>query len=320
MILAILAGGCGIKDKPSDKEEKPAVQLSIPAFNADSAWHYVDKQVSFGPRVPGTPAHAQCVRWMVDKLEQFADTVIVQDFRTKIYNGKVMNGKNIIASFNPESHNRVLLCAHYDSRPFADHDPDPANHRLPVPAANDGGSGVGILIEIARQLQIQPITNKGIDIVLFDLEDWGEPSFEEFGADDSWALGAQHWSKNPHIPGYRAMYGILYDMAGAENAVFTMEGTSMYYAPDIMRRVWDEAHNSGYGLYFSFRETGALTDDHLYINQITGIPTIDIIHYDPNTASGFFPYWHTVNDDMEHISRETLKAAGQVGLNYIFKN
>lgn len=320
--IAIVFSAQSCREKKAKQKQDATLlqqRVEAPDFNADSAYLYVERQVAFGPRVPGSSAHVKCADWLTEKLREFADTVVRQEFRSRIYDGRTIAGVNIIASFNPGATSRILLCAHWDSRPYADHDADAANHKKPILGANDGGSGVGVLLEIARVMRAKA-PEKGIDIVLFDLEDWGEPEWSEQGVPDSWALGSQYWSKNPHRPGYTAQYGILLDMVGAKDAVFTMEGYSMRYAPDIMRRVWNEAHSSGYGRFFSFKETGMIADDHYYVNTLAGIPTIDIIHHDPQTASGFFPHWHTMNDDMSNISTETLKAVGQVVLNFVYNN
>lgn len=318
MTIIAIAGckGCGKKQKPSP-EEAVIAQVSMPEFNADSAYAFVAKQVSFGPRVPGSPAHEECAQWLATKLQEYTPEVTVQKFQAKAYNNKVLNGKNIIASFGSEKTARILLCAHWDSRPFADHDPNPDNHNKPIDGANDGASGVGVLIEIARLLHLQN-SKVGIDIIFFDLEDYGEPQNTQSAKEDNWALGSQYWSKNPHIPGYKARFGVLLDMVGAADAIFTMEGTSMYYAPDIMQKVWKIAHNLGYKQYFSEQKTGAITDDHLYINRNAGIPTIDIIHYHPENRNGFFEHWHTVNDNLSVIDKNTLKVVGHTVASLIY--
>ena len=240
----------------------------------------------------------------------------MQPFTAKAYDGTTLNCKNIIASFNPKSATRVLLCAHWDTRPYADNDPDSAYHRTPIDGANDGASGVGVLLEIARQLKISPPAI-GVDILLLDGEDYGAPQDAGFLGTDDWALGSQYWSRYPHTPAYGARYGILLDMVGAENAVFTMEGTSMYYAPDVMQKVWNVAAAIGYSDYFSTERTNGITDDHLYINQLRQIPTIDIIQHDPSTNSGFYQHWHTMNDNMKGISKSTLMAVGQTVLTVV---
>lgn len=279
-------------------------------FNADSAWYFVNEQVKFSPRVPNTSAHEKCASWLETTLRKYAPVVIVQPFTAKAFDGTTLRCKNIIASFNPKSTTRVLLCSHWDSRPFADNDPDSTKHRTPIDGANDGASGVGILIEIARQLKIAP-SAIGVDILLIDGEDYGAPMDITYSGRDDWALGSQYWSHNPHVPAYTARFGILLDMVGAENAVFTQEATTLNYAPDIVQKVWSIGTAIGYSDYFSSEYTNGITDDHVYINQLLHIPTIDIIQHDPSTPTGFYKYWHTINDNMAGISKPTLMAVGQ---------
>jgi len=287
------------------------------AFDAASAYRFVKKQVEFGPRVPNTPAHAACADWLVKTLKQWTPDVVVQAFQAKAYDGRVLDGKNIVASFNAEAKDRILLCAHWDSRPFADHDPDPANHFKPVMGANDGASGVGVLLEVARQLSLgKPAA--GVDILLLDLEDFGEHRNWRGASEDSWGLGSQYWARNPHRPGYKARFGILLDMVGAADAVFPMEGTSMSYAPAVTKKIWETARGLGQAKYFQARESAALIDDHLYINKIAGIPTADIIHYD-ESREGFPASWHTVGDTLDKIDVNTLKAVGQTVLAIVFQ-
>lgn len=289
-----------------------------PAFDADSAYSFVAGQLDFGPRVPNSEAHLACGLWLTEHMARFADTVYVQQARLRAYNGTILNIKNIVGVFQPEKRNRILLCAHWDSRPYADWDPDPANHYRAIDGANDGASGVGVLLEVARALSTsQP--GWGVDIVFFDAEDYGKHR-QSAGADaDSWALGSQYWAKNPHISSYQAGFGILLDMVGAENANFKKEGYSMMYAPNIVRKVWSHARNIGYGAFFVDEEGGFITDDHYYVNTIRNIPTINIIHLDASTPHGFYPYWHTVNDNLDAIDPVTLKAVGQTVLEVIFR-
>ena len=320
LVLPFIITACGDSKstkKTLDETEKPAESIFVPEFNSDSAYAFVDKQVSFGPRVPNTEAHKKCEQWLTQTLKRYTSHVIVQNAKLKTADNKTLDASNIIASFNPDNKSRILLCAHWDSRPWADHDPDPTNRRKPVPGANDGASGVGILLEMARQFS-QHNPGHGVDIVLFDAEDYGEHQEEQGNNEDSWALGAQYWAKNPHVNNYSARFGILLDMVGASNPSFTMEGTSVYYAPGIMRNVWNIAQGLGYQNYFSTRKTGAITDDHLYVNELLRIPTIDIIDYSPDRENGFFDQWHTVNDDMSNISRETLKAVGHTVLTVVY--
>jgi len=281
-------------------------------FDADSAYDFVKKQVEFGPRVPGTAAHAACAEWLVKTLKQWTPDVVVQAFKARAYDGRPLEGKNIIASFAKEKKDRILLCAHWDSRPFADHDPDPANHFKPVMGANDGASGVGVLLEIARCLSLdKPAV--GVDILLLDLEDFGAHNNWRGVSEDTWGLGSQYWAKKPHVEGYRARFGILLDMVGASGAAFPMEGTSMYHAPAVVKKVWAAARGLGLAGYFVETESDPLIDDHLYINRHAGIPTVDIIDYDARRG-GFPSSWHTVGDTLDKIDKNTLAAAGRTVL------
>jgi Zn-dependent M28 family amino/carboxypeptidase len=299
-------------------DHKTTKTITVPTFNADSAYHYTAKQVSFGPRVPGTAAHKKCANWLVKKLQGYCDTVIVQHFKARTYDKVLRNGQNIIGSFNPSYQNRILLMAHWDSRPFADHDKDPSKRQTPIDAANDGASGVGVLLEIARQIHLQK-PGTGIDILLFDLEDWGPPSYLNLYGEDYWGLGSQYWSKNPHIQGYSATFGILLDMVGAKNATFPKEYFSRQYARYYVDLVWNKAFTLGYDNYFIDRDGYPIDDDHKYVNEIAGIPTLDIIHLDTKSSNGtFFEYWHTTGDTMDKIDKNTLKAVGQVLLTVIY--
>ena len=305
--------------KPAAQPAPQVKQVVIPDFNADSAYNYVKKQLDFGPRVPGSIAHKQCAEWFVDFFSDKADTVYVQDFRTRLYDGRGIDGKNIIAAFNPEAKKRILLAAHWDSRPFADHDPDKNNWNTPIDGANDGASGVGVLMEIARILNDNPV-NIGVDIILFDLEDYGAPYFLNLMTNDDWALGSQYWAKNPHIYNYRAYFGILLDMVGASNAKFPKEYYSQQFAPALSNDVWKIARELGYDEYFTNELGHPINDDHIYVNAIARIPMIDIIHLENNSESSFYPYWHTVKDNLEQIDPKTLGMVGDVVVNVLYRN
>jgi len=315
--LLILSGCGGNTQKIARENEtsQSATKKASPPFNADSAYHYVASQVAFGPRIPGTDIHGQCADWLIDKLGGYTDTIIVQSFRTRIYNRNTLDGKNIIEIFNPLARKRILLAAHWDTRPFADHDADPANRRAQFDGANDGASGVGVLLEAARLIQSNPLNEGlGIDIIFFDLEDYGPPTDMRSGNDEAyWALGAQHWSRNPHQAGYHAQYGILLDMVGAKGAVFPREYYSQQYASWVLDKVWRTAYTLGYGDYFVNRPGPPISDDHIPVNRIAGIPMINIIHLDTESSNGsFFEHWHTVQDNMEQIDPKTLKMVGEV--------
>lgn len=319
VIFSIISCDNKQNSKPAAQPAPQVKQVVIPDFNADSAYNYVKKQLDFGPRVPGSVAHKQCAEWFVDFFSGKADTVYVQDFRTRLYDGRGIDGKNIIAAFNPEAKKRILLAAHWDSRPFADHDPDKNNWNTPIDGANDGASGVGVLMEIARILNDNPV-NIGVDIILFDLEDYGAPYFLNLMTNDDWALGSQYWAKNPHIYNYRAYFGILLDMVGASNAKFPKEYYSQQFAPALSNDVWKIARELGYDEYFTNELGHPINDDHIYVNAIARIPMIDIIHLENNSESSFYPYWHTVKDNIEQIDPKTLGMVGDVVVNVLYRN
>ena len=301
-----------------DNGDSKKENVQVPVFNADSAYAFVKAQTDFGPRVPNSEAHEQCAAWLVDKLNEYADTVMVQEFRTRLYNNKGIDGKNIIASFNPKAGKRIILCSHWDSRPYADHDSDEANWNTPIDGANDGASGVGVLLENARCFRNQPLPEKvGVDIILFDLEDYGPRSdqAEQYYDDrrDFWALGSQFWASQHHIRGYQASFGILLDMVGGSNPNFMKEYYSQGYAAWLSNKVWRYAQDLGYGEYFVNELGDPISDDHLPMNEIAGIPTIDIIDLQPNSSNYCFPEtWHTLDDNIENIDKNTLEMVGKV--------
>ena len=300
-------------------ESQPVKQQNVPAFDADSAWVFVENQVKFGPRVPNSEAHVACGNYLASELKRFGAQVYEQEATLTAYNGTQLKAKNIIGSYNPENSKRVLLFAHWDSRPYADHDKDPANQMKPIDGADDGASGVGVLLEMARQFSIKSPAI-GIDIIFFDAQDYGTPEFVKEYKENTWCLGAQVWAKNPHVKGYKADFGILLDMVGAKNASFFKEATSMRYAPQIVELVWSTARDLGYGKFFINAEGGAITDDHQYVILGRNIPCIDIIYTDPESDNGFGPHWHTQNDTMDNIDRETLKAVGQTVLQVVYNH
>ena len=303
--------------KKADMEQAMPVG---PEFCADSAYAFCEKQCEFGPRTMNSEAHEKCARWIVDKFKQYGCSVTEQDADLKGYDGTTLKSKNIIASYKPEITTRILLCAHYDCRPWADNDPDNLNWKKPVLAANDGASGVGVMLEIARLLQKADSLKVGVDFVCFDAEDWGTPNWSDVEDNgDSFALGAQYWAANPHKPGYEARFGILLDMVGGAGARFYQEGMSKQYAQPIVDKVWKAARVAGFESFFPNEQGGFITDDHIPVNQKAHIPTVDIIAYYPDCQqSSFGPTWHTVNDTMDNIDRNTLKAVGQTVVQVLF--
>ena len=316
-LIMLLIFSCNEGAKQNDDKTQPVVQVDVPSFSADSAFAYVARQVEFGPRVPGTAAHRACGDWLSASLRQWADTVIEQDFKTRTFDGKTLDGRNIIASFNPELGNRILLCAHWDTRPFSDQDPE--NKNVAIDGANDGGSGVGVLLEVARQLAAKD-PGIGIDIVLFDIEDYGQPDDSPLPrVEDSYCLGSQHWSYNLHVRNYTARYGILLDMVGGKDLRFTQEGTSLQYAPYVVDRVWNIAAAAGYQSVFVQERSKPIIDDHYYVNRLAGIRCIDLIHYDYSTESKFWKHWHTRKDTLNEIDPNSLRVTGQVLLEVLYR-
>lgn len=324
MLLAGVYLGCSLHacKRGEQKEEKastidPLTESELPnstLFNADSAYRYIEQQVAFGPRVPNTDGHRLCAEWIERQMRSLGAEVQLQRFEAKAHTGEVLKLTNVIASYNPGAERRILLMAHWDTRPWADEDPVVANRTTPILGADDAGSGVAILMEMGRYFSQNP-PSFGVDMLFFDGEDYGQSNNEE-----SWCLGSTHWSKNPHRAGYKAEYGILFDMVGSEKAKFRWEGYSKSYAPQVVAMVWDQASRLGYGNYFIQGDGGYLTDDHVPVIKNLKIPCIDIVNYDPNSEKGFGAYWHTVADDMKHISAKTLQAVGHTTLTAILEN
>ncbi len=312
LLLLPLAFMLACKSDPpaSQTATTPPVQVTIPAFDRDSAFAYVEQQVSFGPRNLGSEGHEACKNWLSAKMEEFGMDVTEQTFTAELPTGEQFPATNIIGRYRPDLNQRVLLCAHWDTRYKAEKDSDVEDRDEPILGADDGASGVGVLLEIARVLQNQPL-DMGIDMVFFDAEDQGENG----GTADAWCLGSQYWSRNLSRA-QRPAYGVLLDMVGAKGATFPKEGTSLYYARSIVDKTWSLAQSMGYGHFFINDQVPGITDDHQFINDITGIPTIDIINY-PN--GGFGAYHHTSDDNMEIIDRQTLRAVGQVVTALIYK-
>jgi hypothetical protein len=316
--LLLLAIACSSPEKKAESVIDTPVAKPYPKFNPDSAYAFIQKQVDFGPRVPETPAHAATKTWLIEKLEEYSFSVQTQDFEAKTYDGLTWNLSNIIASYNPQATKRILLAAHWDSRRIADKDTERLDE--PIDGANDGASGVGVLLEIARTIASQGLKpDVGIDIILFDGEDDGEP--EQASTRDNsqiwWCLGSQYWSKNKHVPNYSAYYGILVDLVGAKGARFFREGYSRQYASGILKKVWDNAAQIGQGDFFVNRDSPEILDDHVFVNANAGIPMIDIIEFSPDY--GFGHYHHTHKDNMEVIDRRTLQAVGETVLFTIYQ-
>lgn len=321
--LGVLASSlwmaCGTETTPPARQDmsSQAKNVVAPAFSADSAYAYVERQVAFGPRVPNTDGHAQCADWLAQELERHGAEVTVQEGRARAFDGTILDMKNIIGTFHPESRDRILLFAHWDTRPFADK--DTARTREPIDGANDGASGVGVLLEVARQLGLEA-ADVGVDIVFFDAEDYGKPEWlpaTENGYKD-WCLGSQYWAQNPHRIGYRARFGILLDMVGAKDAVFHQEGTSLRFAPHVVRKVWKRAADLGFGDRFDPAPTPPTIDDNYFVSDLAGIPSANIVDYRIQVRPmGYGPFHHTHADNMSVIDKETLGVVGTTVLSVV---
>lgn len=308
---------CSSKTTESNENRPSSIkkqEVFHPSFSSDSAFFYVQQQCDFGPRVPNTHAHEQCADYLTSKLKSFGWSVITQKFSSKAYDGTILNGSNIIGQWHPEIERRIVLFAHWDSRHVCDNDTK-ENWNKPVMGANDGASGVAVLLEVARQLQLN-MDSVGIDIVFLDLEDYGQPSFVSGDLKDTWCLGTQYLVNNPYYKA-RPQKGILLDMVGASSPYFGFDQISLQFAEPILQEVWSSAHRLGYNSFFVSQISGSVLDDHYYLNTIAHIPTIDIIDF--NHSRGFPTTWHTVNDVPDNIDKSTLKMVGEVLLSYVRK-
>ena len=314
--IACLLSACG----------KNQAVATRPSFSSDSAYAYIERQMAFGPRVPNSNAHMQCAVWLIEQLKAFGAEVELQKGFIPDYKGDNQQIYNIIGHFTPvqrdsSSHTsaRILLGAHYDTRPWCDEEEDYSERFYNVPGANDGASGVGVLLEVARQLGLKLSNSDSglsapVDIIFFDCEDMGTPRiYTGAEREDTWCLGSQLWATN-YAKNSEAVYayGIVLDMVGAPDAVFPLEMYSTQYASNYQHQIWRAAEQLGYGAMFSKQQSYPITDDHYYINYIAGIPCVDVIHYDIRNATGFPHWWHTRNDNMDNISKSTLQAVGEV--------
>jgi hypothetical protein len=323
-LFLLLLSACESSQKNSAAEvEAPEATVNVPAFNASNAYVYIEQQVAFGARIPNTEPHQLTKAYLMEELEKAGAKVVTQEFTANTYDKEQWRLTNIIGSILPEKKKRILLAAHWDSRKMADKDSERKNE--PIDGANDGASGVGVIIEILNAINTSTFKPEvGVDVIFFDGEDNGEPEGEASvpttTTDGSWwCLGSQHWSKNKHEANYSAYYGILFDMVGAANATFYIEGFSNQYAPSIVSKVWSTSEEIGFGNYFVSEEVPPITDDHYYVNKYAKIPMIDIIPHDPLSGQFFPDYHHTHQDNMDIISQETLKAVGQTVLRVIYK-
>ena len=313
-VLVTIGSSCG-PERSSGTPSSTLPIVSIPQFNADSAYANIEDQLEFGFRVPGTPAHRACGEWLIKKFTEYGWDVKSQPFEASFLGRTGVPSFNIIASHRPEHPIRILLAAHWDSRAVADKESEEDRRTQPIAGADDGASGVAVLLELARIISANSL-DLGVDIVLFDAEDQGEAGSDDF---TQWGIGSQFWSKKAFSDGYTARYGILLDMVGSENATFGKEEFSMRFAPDVVEKIWTLASRMGYSDYFQNWGSGAVTDDHYFVNTIAKIPMIDIINISPVDRRSFGSYHHTHADNIDVISKRTLKVVGQVVLTALYR-
>ena len=323
LVLLLLCVSCVKQQQSSTTNSQHST------FSADSAYTYIAQQVAFGARVPGSLAHEQCGDWLVRQLARHGAQVKNQYGVMTNYAGKSQDIRNIVAFFEGDTQTAILLCAHWDCRPWSDEEELYENRFSPVLGANDGASGVGVILEIIRQLALLKAQGEfvpSVQVVFFDCEDMGTPAhYTGAQRSDTWCLGSQLWAKeyketivNGKLSICRCQYGVLLDMVGDPSATFPREYFSMKYAANYVEQVWRTASRLGYGRYFVQQSTYyPITDDHQYVNMIAGIPCLDIIDYKPNTETGFAPWWHTQQDDMRNINHQTLQAVGETVLTVI---
>ena len=314
ILLTVMLISCGTAEKKADASGQNKPEVEVTDFNADSCMKFLKAQVDFGPRVPGTVSHRNTCDYLKDVLSGYTADVTVQQESTVTAKGEKIPVYNIFARFGQQK-NRILLLAHWDTRPWADEDPMPAAHSKPIDGANDGASGVAVLLELARLMSEKSPANVGVDILLVDAEDSGVE-----GDDESWCLGTKIWVKNsPYSGAEMPEYAILLDMVGGRDAVFHREFFSDYSARNIVDKVWSMAMSSGYSSRFVNQTGGAITDDHVVLNK-NGILTIDIIENNNSQTGSFNPTWHTLDDNIRNIDPATLKAVGQVVANCIYNH
>ncbi len=299
-----------------EQPSKPLYELSapdsIPAFNAKNAYDYTEAQTLVGPRNPGSIGHDKMLAYLQSELRKYADEVELEPFNYTGYDNEALRLTNIIGRFNPQSKDRILLCAHWDTRPRAEHATVEALKSKPILGANDGASGVGVLLELAQVLKQKKISY-GVDIVLFDGEDYGKENDLNL-----FCLGSKYFAAEYYKNNYPA-FGILLDMVGDKEASFAKEQNSIQYAPDVVNMIWNTASLKNASV-FNQAEGSAIYDDHIPLNQ-AGIRTVDIIDAElvgADTPNKRRNYWHSENDTMQNISEETLQQVGDVLTYFIY--
>ncbi len=268
-------------------------------FDGEGALGYAKAQVDFGPRVPGTPGAQRAGDWIIARMRERADTVIVQSWTQTFSDGRQVPLRNIFARFRPDLPDRVLYLVHWDTRPISDAAEDPAQRKIPVPGANDGASGVGLLVALGDALKKTPPA-VGVDLLFVDGEDYGS-----FDSNQDVLMGSRYFASHLPTPTYRPIFGIVWDMIGDKDLRIKQEQNSVSQAPEVVRRVWEQARELGHGDVFVEESTGyPITDDHIPLLQ-AGLRVIDVIDLD-------YPYHHRPTDTIDKISARSLSIVGEV--------
>jgi hypothetical protein len=299
-LLATLVTACDKKPNVP-----PAAPIVTTEFDGEAALKYAATQVAFGPRIPGSTGHKNAGDWIVAQMKLRGATVIEQTWTHKTKNGRTLPLRNILARFNPQAAQRVLYLTHWDTRPIADMEPDPVDQLKPIDGANDAASGVGLFMALADALQKKP-SALGVDLLFVDGEDYGDfgPPLVDV------LLGSTYFASHLPEPGYKPVFGILFDMIGDADLRIPQEINSVQRAPDVMQRVWSKAAEMGRGDIFVSREGQAITDDHIPLLD-AGLKVIDVIDLDYGPGNS---YHHTLQDTMDKISAASLKIVGDVAL------
>jgi glutaminyl-peptide cyclotransferase len=311
LVLVCLLVACNSDAKEGSAAQRGATTgattgATSTGFDGNAAYNYAKAQFDFGPRVPGTPAAKQAGDWIIRQMSARADTVIVQSFTHTTADGKKLPMRNILARFRPELTERILYLTHWDSRPVSESAATDAEKKMPVPGANDGASGVGLLVALADVLKKTP-PGVGVDLLFTDGEDYGQ-----FGPPEVDVLiGSKYFASHLPSPGYKPLYGVLWDMIGDKDLRIPYEMNSFQQAPEVVSRVWQTAADMGYGNIFVQESGGAINDDHMPL-LATGMRVIDVIDLE-------YPPHHTPQDTMDKISAKSLAIVGDVATALIMR-
>ncbi len=310
LLTAMVLFGCRHETptKQAPAAQSQSVASPVPDFDGRRAYDFLVTQTRFGPRNPGSAGHRNCLNYLQSELQSAAEAVNTQSFTVAGYNKETLKLTNVIASFNLKATTRILLLAHWDTRPRADNDPDPKKRDALILGANDGASGVAVLLESAHHLKLRP-PQVGVDLLFVDGEDYGKEGDAQY-----YLLGAKHFAK--HLPpGFVPSFGILLDMIGDKQLEIPKDRYSLEFAPEIVELVWSTARDLGISQFSDNLARGWTTDDHVPLNQ-AGIKTIDLIDFEYPDSSNRF--WHSVQDTPDKCSAESLEAVGTVLMHVIY--